>query len=433
MSAAFIRTAAAHRAPSPHGSSTTRWLAQAERLFTAAARLGHDGVGITRESYGDGESAVLALLREWAAERGLAHATDHAANGLFAQRAARERPRIVCGSHIDSVPHGGNFDGLAGVIAGLLVLDRLDSEGVHVPLTVAAIRGEESAWYGKAYVGSSAALGKLKAQDLALRNARSGRSLRDALVAAGADLDAIERGCRAPWTQADAYLELHIEQGPVMVKQGWPTAIVSGIRGNVRHNRIVCIGEAGHSGAIPRDLRKDAVLAVADLLMRMDRHWAGLLAEGEDLVVTSGIVTTDAHEHAVSRIPGEAAFSFEARSQHPATLERVHALLVGEIAAVAGERGVRFELDRKIVSPPARMDPGLMRVLQDAADAAGQPCPQLPSGAGHDAAQFANAGVPAAMLFVRNEHGSHNPHEAMDLADFVAAVEVLYHAVRRLA
>jgi N-carbamoyl-L-amino-acid hydrolase len=433
MSAAFFQTATVHQTPSLHRSPTSRWLAQAEQLFAAAARLGHDGVGITRESYGKGETAVLAMLREWAAICGLARATDHAANGLFSQRATRDRPRIVCGSHIDSVPHGGNFDGLAGVIAGLLVLDRLENEGVHVPMTVAAIRGEESAWYGKAYVGSSAALGTLKFEDLALRNVRSGRTLRDALGASGADLGAIERGYRAPWTQADAYLELHIEQGPVMVAQGWPTAIVSGIRGNVRHNRIVCIGEAGHSGAIPRDLRKDAVLAVADLLMRMDRHWADLLAAGEDLVVTSGIVTTDAHEHAVSRIPGEAEFSFEARSQRPETLERVHALLVAEIDAVARERGVRFELDRKIVSPPAHMDPGLMRVLQEAADAAGQPCPALPSGAGHDAAQFANAGVPAAMLFVRNAHGSHNPNEAMDLADFVAAVEVLYHAVRRLA
>lgn len=433
MSAAFTRTAAAERSPSLGMSPNSRWLAQAEYLFGAAARLGYDGVGITRESYGDGENAVLSMLREWAIERGFTYEADHAANGLFSLRGIREGARIVCGSHIDSVPHGGNFDGLAGVIAGLLVLDRLNSEGVDLPMAVAAIRGEESAWYGKAYVGSSAALGKLKTQDLELRNVRSGRRLGDALASAGADVGAIERGFRAAWTKADAYLELHIEQGPVMVTQGWPTAIVSGIRGNVRHNTIVCTGEAGHSGAIPRDLRKDAVLAVADLLMRLDRHWAELLAQGADLVVTSGIVATDAHEHAVSRIPGEAEFSFEARSQHLETLERFHALLLAEIDAVASERGVRFDLDRKIVSPPAVMDPTLMSVLQEAADLAGQPARTLPSGAGHDAAQFANAGIPAGMIFVRNEHGSHNPNEAMDLADFVAAVEVLYRAVRRLA
>lgn len=411
-----------------------RWRHQAGQLFVAAAELAHDGVGISRESYGGGETATLHLLRSWAERQGLACREDMAANGLFSLPGGGDGAMVVCGSHIDSVPQGGNYDGLAGVVAGLLVLDRLRREGRALPFTVVATRGEESAWYGKAYIGSSAALGTLTPADLDLRNKRSGRRLRDAMSDVGADVAAIGHGDAAQWpANTKAYLELHIEQGPVMVARGWPVAVVPSIRGNVRHNRIACVGAAGHSGAVPRCLRNDALFAVADLLMRLDGQWSRLLEQGADLVVTSGTVATDPQEHAVSRIPGRVEFSFEARSADEATLERFHAILLAECDAVAAQRGVRFDFDRKIVSRPAAMDGALVRILREAAHIAGQLGELLPSGAGHDAAQFANAGIPSGMIFVRNQNGSHNPQEAMDLDDFVIGVEVLYQAVLRLA
>ncbi len=392
------------------------------------------GDGITRESYGPGEDTALRLLGRHAERAGLVAESDRAGN-LWLRLAAdtRAEPAVVIGSHVDSVPRGGNYDGLAGVVAGLAVLDGLaDDWEALPPLRVLALRGEESAWYGRAYVGSMALLGRLPAAALALKHRSGGGTLGEALARCGADVAAIARGEPLLPTPVAAYLELHIEQGPVMVARGWPVAAVTGIRGNLRHNRVRCLGEAGHSGAVPRWLRHDAVLAVAQLLARMDEHWRVLLQMGMDLVMTAGICTTPAASHAVSVIPGEVQFSFEVRSQDAETLRRFHALLQQECETVAAERGVRFEFDEAVASAPALMDEAWIRRFEAAGAALGQPLERLPSGAGHDAAMFAAAGIPAAMLFVRNDHGSHNPREALADADLAAGIAVLREAVASL-
>jgi N-carbamoyl-L-amino-acid hydrolase len=249
----------------------------------------------------------------------------------------------------------------------------------------------------------------------------------------GADVAAIGRRESLLPHRVAAYLELHIEQGPVMVARNWPVAAVTCIRGSLRHNRVRCVGEAGHSGAVPRWLRHDAMLAVAQLLARMDEHWRVLLQMGMDLVMTTGICSTPAQSHAVSVIPGEVVFSFEVRSQDASTLSRFHALMREECSAIASERGVRFEFDEALTSTPASMDEGWLRRFELAAERAGHPIERMPSGAGHDAAVFAAAGVPSAMLFVRNENGSHNPREAMNFEDFAAAQRLLQSAIASLA
>src|SRR5262249_22930356 len=203
---------------------------------------------------------------------------------------------------------------------------------------------EESAWFGKAYMGSSAMLGKLHSDDLDLRHRSDRYTLGEAMARAGVEVQRVRSGGRLfDIDDAAAYLELHIEQGPVMVAQKWPTAIVTGIRGNIRHKHVVCRGEAGHSGAVPRWLRRDAVAATAQLMHRMDQRWAEQLDRGLDLVLTFGIVSTDPRVHAISRIPGEVAFSFEERSQSPETLEAVYGLFRTECESVATERKVGFE------------------------------------------------------------------------------------------
>jgi N-carbamoyl-L-amino-acid hydrolase len=408
---------------------------EAVELFDQIRTMSFDGVGVSRESYGASETAALQHLVDWAHGHGLQTEADAAANVVFSLPGATEGSAIVCGSHVDSVPQGGNFDGLAGVVAGLLCLKRLKDEGVSLkhPLWVSGTRGEESAWFGKAYMGSSAILGKLDADDLALVNKRSGKTLGQAMQGAGANLDYIQSGKRMPWVEGvKAYLELHIEQGPLMVARKWPTAVVSGIRGNFRHNTVRCIGEPGHSGAVPRWLRKDAVFAVADLLMRLDEHWRVLLERGNDLVVTTGVMGTDPAEHAVSRIPGRVDFSFEVRSESTETLDEFYRVMREDCDDVARQRGVRFEFDRRIESAPATMDPVLVQTLLDTAGAIGLPVEKIASGAGHDAALFANAGIPSAMIFVRNENGSHNPLEAMDIDDFMAGVDLLYHSLFKM-
>lgn len=401
----------------------------AQQLFADIRALTFDGVGVTRASYGAGENACARHLEAFARAEGLEVTTDRAGNFVYRDPAdTRQGPVIWTGSHLDSVPQGGNYDGLAGIVAGLLVLIAAKRQGVTLPapLQVIGFRGEESAWFGKAYMGSGALWGKLTAADLALQRREDGVTLGDALAACGADLAAIARQDKL-FNPADirAYVELHIEQGPVMVAREIPVGVVSGIRGNVRHNKIECFGEAQHSGVVPRWLRKDAVFAVSDLIVRLDTHWRALLERGTDLVVTCGVVQTNPVEHSISRVPGYAHFSFEARSKSSDTLEAFYQLVQAEMASIERERGVKFQLDRRLLSEPAVTDPQLCDLMAKACRERGIAHERIPSGAGHDAALFANGGVPSAMVFVRNQHGSHNPHEAMELSDFMLGTQVM--------
>ncbi len=330
------------------------------------------------------------------------------------------------------MPRGGNYDGAAGVVAGLLALIRLRAAAppLRRSIRLYGLRGEESAAFGRAYLGSRALFGQLTSLDLEATHAATGRPLAAAMSGVGADLAKIAAGERllAPGAIA-AWLELHIEQGPVLVARELPVAIVTGIRGNVRHRSIECVGEAGHSGAVPRWLRRDAVFAVAELLTRLDHHWQVLLAQGHDLVMTSGMLGTDPAEHSIARIPGSVRFSFEARSQSTATLDAVHELLQEECRRVEEDRGVAFRFDARLDAAPAQMDPGWVARLQAIAASLGLAAETMASGAGHDAAVFANQGIPSAMIFIRNAHGSHNPNEAMAMDDFMTGVSILCRAL----
>ncbi|MBI0534485.1 Zn-dependent hydrolase [Roseomonas sp. KE2513] len=409
----------------------------AERLFDRLRETTSDGVGITRESYGPGESLALDMVEAEARAQGLETLRDAGAN-LVVTLPGRDPslPVIACGSHLDSVPQGGNYDGAAGVIAGLMALSRFKSEG-FVPnrgIALYALRGEESAWFGRAYMGSAALFGRLSTEDLATPHVVNGRPLIDCMREAGVEVERVARGEKLldPASIA-AWLEIHIEQGPVLVARNLPVAIVTGIRGNIRHRAIECIGEAGHSGTIPRWLRHDAVFATAELITRLDRHWRTLLERGRDLVVTSGIIGTDPAEHALARIPGRLRFSMEARSQSIETLEAFYDLFLSECAGIGEERGVEFRLDRRLDSAPARMDEGWIERLRAGLRAMGLPDEPIPSGAGHDAAVFAQAGIPSAMIFIRNQHGSHNPAEAMEMEDFMLGAELLERSLRDAA
>lgn len=409
----------------------------AVELFQTFRDMSFDGVGISRETYGPGETAAIEVIERLSHDLGIETAWD-AARNLVLRLPGRnpDLPVVATGSHLDSVPQGGNFDGAAGVIASLMGLLSAKARGQHLrTIELYVLRGEESAWYGgPCYFGSRALFGQLIEADFASAHRSSGRSLEHHMASCGVDLaplkaqqPLLDPGRFACW------MELHIEQGPVLIAREKPVGLVTGIRGNVRHRRVVCRGEAAHSGAVPRWLRHDAVLGVAELLMRLDEHWRVLLEWGEDLVVTSGIVETNPKEHAVSRVPGEATFALEYRSQDAKTLKSFGALVQSECAQVGSKRGVTFDLGAPALTPPARMSDKITGLLQREAEAAGIAFEILASGAGHDTAVFANAGVPSSMIFVRNDKGSHNPHEAMEYADFFAGAEVLSRAIWQAA
>ena len=405
-------------------------LAEMARALLAALRdAHHDGIGITRETFGAGETAAMRRVEAIARDAGLDCAWDAAANlRITLPGTDAALPAAACGSHLDSVPQGGNFDGAAGVIAGLLALLGAQRLGPRPrSLVLFVMRGEESAWYGRPYLGSSALFGAFDPAWMDLPCLRDpALTLRDAMAREGADVAAVAAG--TPLLDPGSishFVELHIEQGPVMVARGVPVGLVSGIRGNHRHPHARCIGEAAHSGAVPRWLRRDAVLGAADFAMRLDATWRTLLERGEDLVMTFGIFTTDPREHAMTRVPGEARLSLEYRSESERTLKDFQALAEAEALDIARERRVKIDLGLPVRTPPAVMDARLLAHARRLCEAGGMRHEVLASGAGHDAAIFANAGVPTAMVFVRNEHGSHNPREAMEFNDFLKGAAVL--------
>ena len=406
----------------------------AEKLFSEIGEKTADTLGVSREPYGSGEQTAIDIFIRAGRTLDLEIASDPYGN-LYLTLSGRDRstPAWLVGSHVDSVPSGGNFDGLAGVVAGVTALAALRRSGV-VParnVTVMAIRSEElSSWYGghhDGHIGSRAALGILPAAELdSAINSRTGRTLREDMQHAGIDPAVVGQGppYLAPH-RFKGYLELHIEQGPVLENRGIPVGIVTAIRGAARARSCRCLGAYTHSGAVPHEYRSDAVMATVELVRKLDLEWERVRNDGGDLVFTVGKFFTDAKVHALTKVPGEAQFTLDFRSQSEATLNEMKTLAERLARDIGARRRVGFELGQFSLHQPAAMDSGYRAQLLQGARALGIPHVEIASGAGHDAQDFAHAGFPAAMIFVRNSHGSHNPDEAMDIADFALGTRLL--------
>ncbi|MBU8539174.1 hydantoinase/carbamoylase family amidase [Falsiroseomonas tokyonensis] len=405
--------------------------------YLEAIRAGSlDAPGVTRASYGPGERLAHARAREAAEELGLEVRVDPIGT-LFMTLPGEDRslPAGMIGSHADSVPHGGNFDGAAGVAMGLAVAARLRHLGRRLPrdLTVLAIRAEEMVWFPANYLGSRAAFGILprEAPDT-LRRSDTGRTLADHMAEEGFDPDFIRAGRASLAAERIAwFLEPHIEQGPELVEAGIPAAIVTGIRGSLRHRNCRAIGQDAHAGGAPRRSRRDAVIAAARLVAGLDAFWTAEEAAGTDLVCTIGEFFTDATRHAPTRVPGEVRFTLDIRSEDVAALARAEAWLAEAAAQAKARHGVTVDYGPALHVAPALMDARLRAALAEAAAAAGIPVLQMASGGGHDCATFAGQGIASAMLFIRNDGGSHNPQEAMEMGDFAAAFRIAAGAVKR--
>ena len=401
----------------------------AARLFDALRARTHDDVGITREAYGPGERAAHTLVREAGEALGLEARTDHMGNlYLTLPGTDRSAPAVVLGSHLDSVPRGGNYDGAAGVVAGLAAVAGFRRAGL-VPardVTVMAIRAEEAgAWFPTSYPGSRGALGRLRPEELDIQRLDSGRSLAEHMAEEGFDPEAARAG-RAVLGPGNvcAFLELHIEQGPVLESEEIPVGIVTGIPGSRRLRQGRVLGRYDHSGGTPRRHRRDAAIALAEFAHRLDEAWAILDAQGREMVATFCVLAT-APEAGFTKIAGEARFQLDVRSVEMANVELLFAEIQRLAAEVSARRGVTFDLGPESGSQPAPMDAAIRAGLARAAERLGVPHREMPSGGGHDAAAFAAAGIPAGMIFVRNQNGSHNPNEDMRMEDFAKACAVL--------
>jgi N-carbamoyl-L-amino-acid hydrolase len=301
-------------------------------------------------------------------------------------------------------------------------------------VTVMGVRAEELSWFPAPYIGSRAAFGLLEPE--ALDNCvrpDTGRTLAEHMAEAGFAPERI----RARERQLDpariaCFLELHIEQGTVLAEMGLPVGIVTGIRGNLRYRDCHIIGRYGHAGAEPRQSRQDAVLAGVEFVSRLERLWVEHEGAGKDLVATVGRFHTDAAVHTMTKIAGELWFSMDIRSEDNAVLLAVDRELRAIAAEISARRRVVIDLGSYTNALPGPIDHGHRRRLERLARDLGVPSLVMASGAGHDSAVFGNLGIPTAMIFVRNEHGSHNPDESMELADFAQGLRLLVAAVEEI-
>src|SRR4051794_4566710 len=382
---------------------------------------------ITRRFATPALRAAGELVLGWMAAAGLETRRDAAGNvvGRLAAGApaAAPAPVLVLGSHLDSVPDAGRYDGPLGVLAALACVERLTAAGQRLPFTleVAGFADEEGARFGTAYLGSATYAGRFD-PTWPRRTDAEGVRLDEAVRAAGDDPDALAQ-VRPP-TPLLGYLELHIEQGPVLEAEGLPVGLVTGIAGQTGVG-VALAGVAGHAGTVPMGLRRDALAGAAELVLAVEgqaRATPGLVATVGRLSVSPG---------GANVIPGRVELTIDVRHATDAEREGAVARLQGAAAALAARRGLELSWTARghdAVSFPPDLTEPLARAIQ----ACGVPLRRLPSGAGHDAALLAHLG-PAAMLFVRCRGGiSHNPAESVEEADVAVALDVLSRTIDHL-
>lgn len=366
--------------------------------------------------------------REWMGEglEGLgARPHQDAAGNAWAVLDGEDRSRsILIGGHIDSVPNGGWLDGALNLVAGVEVLRAVASRGVP-PVNVALVdwADEEGARFGRGLVGSSAASGTLDPAELAGLRDRDGVAMPDALADFDVDLGSI-LDARRELESAVSYFELHIEQGPALENLGLPLAVVTGTVGVERHV-VRFTGEALHAGSTPMDSRHDAFLAAARLAvdLREQAIEAGALVTNGRCETEPGIATATA-----------ARAEMWTDQRHP-DADVLASLLAGSVCrseAIAAEEGVSVEWSDLWRIEPIEFDPELINLAEAAIAATSGEAPRLPSGALHDAAEVARAGIPTVMLFVRSIGGiSHNKAEDSAETDLILATEALAESVDR--
>ncbi len=393
-----------------------------------AGSLDPIGPGVTRDTFGAGEQFGYRVIEKRASALGLEQRSDHAAN-LFMTLPGRDRsrPHLMMGSHLDSVANGGNFDGAAGVVAGLVATRCLTSLGIEpqCDVTTMAIRAEESVWFEVSYIGSRSAFGVLPDGALDARRTDTGRTLAEHMAECGADVAAVrERKASLSPEGIQAWVEIHIEQAPQLIEAGRSVAIGTGVPGNFRYPDIKIHGEWAHVG-LPRRFRHDAVLAGSDFALGLDEIWKEADAHQRPMAFTIGRFQTDGREHALTKVAGLMTLSLDVRAYDRAHLADLEAQVLAMVREIEARRGVRIDLGKRTSADVAPSNPELFGRLTAAAQRSGIATMPLASPASHDTATFTVAGVPSCMLFVRNANGSHNPHEAMDIADFMDATTVL--------
>jgi len=389
-------------------------------------RIGRDsGGGVSRPSFSPGDLEARIWLKKKFDAAGLLYRQDGAGNQFGRIEGAGKT--VMAGSHIDTVLNGGMFDGAAGVLAALECLRRIREEKIATgkPIEVASFTDEEGNLVGD-FLGSRAFLGLLDKDEVTNGRMAFGISLKDLLKGTEFSVESILDAHKTR-PELAAYVELHIEQGPVLEDEGLPIGVVETIAG--KHYRLCSfVGRAAHAGTTPLELRQDAFLGLSDFALKATQHVA---TRHYGSVVTVGRVTL--HPGVFSVVPARADFTFEFRSPDPATLETLERELFAIAGEVASTRGLGFASRIVDKTMPVNVAPRLVGLLEKECRDLGFPSMRMTSGAGHDA-QILAAACDSGMIFIPCADGvSHSPAERIDWGDLEKGANLLLRTIVRLA
>lgn len=368
--------------------------------------------------------AVHALLRERMEALGMTVSVDAVGNlrGLWQPQGSRGW-RLILGSHIDTVPNAGAFDGILGVTLALECAEMAQDLKLPLPIEIIAFSEEEGVRFGAPFIGSRAVAGRFDSALLELKDIE-GVTMADTIRAF--ELDPGEIGKAALGENAMGFFEIHIEQGPVLEAEGLQIAAVTAIVGQTRHT-LTWTGQANHAGTTPMHLRRDALAGAAEWIVAVE----SLAQRTEGLVATVGHV--DVEPNAGNVIAGAVKVSLDVRHANDVARKMAVESLLTLAEAIAARRGLVLQCVRQMDQPAVPMDERLTAFLAEAMEAAGLPVKRMPSGAGHDAMVMA-ARLPTAMLFLRSPGGlSHHPDEAVLEEDVTAALNVCRKFIERLS
>ena len=393
---------------------------RAEAMLRALASISADPDKLTRLYLTEEHRRAARLVAEWMRAAGLKVRMDAAGTVHGLLPAGREGPlstkRLLVGSHIDSVVDAGRYDGTLGVVSGILAVEELRRRGIALPfaLEVLAFGDEEGVRFPKTLIGSSTVAGALRDPMLDLTDA-DGVTIRAALAAFGGDPDALEAEA---YKREDVlgYLEVHIEQGPVLERLGHPLGVVTAIAAQGRY-RLTVKGEAGHAGTVPMPIRRDALAAAAEMILAIEAVYMimNIGRSGDDVSKASMVATVGeikALPGASNVIPGEVRFSLDLRAGADLVREQASAEIRKRIHEIADRRGVSVVMEAVHEKPVAACAPEMIEWIAGAIkNVTSHPVHHLMSGAGHDGQAMIHL-APIGMIFVRCRGGvSHNPAE----------------------
>lgn len=405
---------------------------QRERLvkdFEAMAQLTAPGEGINRLAFTDADWAGRQYIIDRMTDAGLSVEIDDFGNVIGYKIGKKpDLPVVMVGSHTDSVPNGGNYDGVVGVLSAIEVIRSMIDDGYEHDHTIAVVSFmcEESGRFGNATLGSKAMRGELTLQDLYRLVDKQGISLYEALKGRNLNPDGIEEmEYKRP---VKSFIEIHIEQGKVLEHEQKTIGIVTGIAAPERFY-VTIRGNADHSGATPMNLRHDALCGASKIILGIEE--IASMQEEPPVVGTVGVV--EVMPGAMNVIPGAVKLGVDIRSISKVARNSVVTLVKEFIDITAEKRGLSYTIETIAQDHPVEMHPAMIREIEEAVKSVGVEYMTMPSGAGHDAMHWAEA-IPTGMIFIPCRDGiSHNPAEFAEMDDIVTGAEVLDKVLRKLS